>query len=59
MSDRDTLYRDAARQLLDPDDIAVPENAEVSFVEGGIDAGAWVQIWVWVREDDIDLGDDE
>ena len=63
MTDRNDLYIAAARNILahiDPDDVAVPDDATVDFVKDGIDQGAWVQAWVWVREDDLDLrnGDD-
>ena len=62
MSDRNDLYIAAARNILariDDDDVAVSDDATVDFVKDGIDQGAWVQAWVWVREDDIALENDD
>lgn len=48
-------YRERARERLSDED-NVDDDAVVSM---GDDPGAYVQVWLWVPDDDADDGDDE
>ena len=55
-SEADDKYRAAAQEVWASDDCEIDDDAIVSE---GCDAGAWVQAWVWVRNDQAGIEEDE
>ena len=50
----EAAYRQAAKRMFhDEGTLEVDENAVVSQAEGNEDEGAYVQAWVWVRDEDV------
>lgn len=48
-----------AKKRVDDIDVVVYDQAEVTFVDPIVESGAWVQCWMFIRDDEIEKTEGE